>query len=104
MSHLRLLIHICVPFIGTASERLHKIHLLIPFARTTRGEIALPRFSQVGNYLLKTRIFVFFPPSLSLSLSAALKLPGYPRFSFKGIQRPITAAAGEINYFLAPLF
>lgn len=37
----------------------------------------------------------------------SLKLPGYPCFSFKEaegcIQRPIMAAAGEINYFLASL-
>lgn len=129
MSHLRQFSspnpHPCRPVECVRQRRgvraSKEIHLLIPCAGRTKvkprrlalGLLTCLEFSRRSGSRQAPSSAPVFPSAASLLpllplLSPPLKLPGYPFFSFKEaegcVQRPIIAAAGEINYFLAPLF
>lgn len=130
VSHLCVLIHICVSFIWALyfpplNERerereggsaFKKIHLLIPFAGHSRwNHIASASFflSSVNSFkilpsLWKSRkalsSFCFFLSSSLQHWSCLVTPISHSRRLKRWIQRPIIAAAGEINYFLAPVF
>lgn len=93
-----------------------KIHLLIPFAGHSRwNHIASSSFflSSVNSFkilpsLWKSRkalsSFCFFLSSSPQHWSCLVTPISHSRRLKRWIQRPIIAAAGEINYFLAPVF